>query len=73
MIELTEEQIQAMGSQSQGPLRVKNPRTGETFLLIRSDVYELVRKIIDGPNRRGWDDLADDDLIRKREKALKLQ
>ncbi len=65
MIELTDEQIRAMGTQRQGPLQVKNPRTGETFLLIRSDVYELVRKIIDGPNRRGWGDPADDDLIRK--------
>ena len=32
------------------------PATQEAFVLIRKDVYELVRKIIDGPNRRGWDD-----------------
>ncbi len=71
MIELTEEQTQAMASQKQGPMQIKNPRTGETFLLIRSDVYELVRKIIDGPNRQGWGDPRDD-LIRKREKVLEL-
>ena len=65
MIDLTEEQIDALGAQTQGPLSVRNPRTGETFLLIRRDVYEIARKIIDGPNRRGWADPADDDLIRK--------
>jgi hypothetical protein len=65
MIELTEEQMQALEAQMQGPLPVRNPRTGETFLLVRREVYELVRKVIDGPNRRGWSDPADDDLIRK--------
>ena len=65
MIDLTEEQMEALEAHTQGPLPVRNPRTGETFLLIRRDVYELVRKVIDGPNRRGWDDPADDDLIRK--------
>jgi hypothetical protein len=40
-----------------------NPRTGETFMLIRSDGYELVRKVGDGPSRRGCADPADDDLI----------
>jgi hypothetical protein len=65
MIELTTEQTQALEAQAQGPLPMRNPHTGETFMLIPRDVYELVRKVIDGPNRRGWGDPADDDLIRK--------
>jgi hypothetical protein len=56
MIELTDEQVRALEVQKQGPLQVVNPRTQETFVLIRKDVYELVRSIIDGPNKTGWDD-----------------
>ncbi|MCI0456073.1 MAG: hypothetical protein L0Z62_03715 [Gemmataceae bacterium] len=56
MIELTEEQVQALEAQTQGPLQLRNPRTQEVFMLIRQDIYEMVRRIIDGPNRRGWDD-----------------
>ncbi len=56
MIELTDEQLQALGAQGESPPRARNPHTQETFVLIREGVYELVRQIIDGPNRRGWDD-----------------
>jgi hypothetical protein len=56
MIDMTEEQVRALEAQTQGPLPLQNPRTQETFVLIRQDVYELVKRIIDGPNRRGWDD-----------------
>jgi hypothetical protein len=64
MIELTEEQLEALEAQTQGPLQVLNPRTQEIYVLIRQDVYQLTSRIISGPNRRGWDDPADDDLIR---------
>ncbi len=64
MIPLSEEQIRAMQSQP-SPLHVVNPHTQEVYVLIRQDVYELTRSIIDGPNRRGWEDQADDDLIKK--------
>jgi len=56
MIELTEDQVRAIEAECESPPRVKNPKTQETFLLIRQDVYELVRRIIEGPNRHGWDD-----------------
>jgi hypothetical protein len=56
MIELTDEQARAVEGQKQGPLQVVNPRTQETFVLIRKDVYELVRSVIDTPNKNGWDD-----------------
>jgi hypothetical protein len=62
MIELTEEQAQAIAAQ-ESPLELLNPRTRETFFLIRQDVYKLVCNIVSVPNRNGWDD--DDDLIKK--------
>lgn len=63
MIELTEEQVQAQAAQ-ESPLEVLNPRTQETFFLIRKDVYGLVCNIVSVPNRNGWDN--DDDLIKKK-------
>jgi hypothetical protein len=56
MIELTDEQLQAIERKADGPVQVVNPHTKEVFFLVRRDVYELVRRLIDGPNRRGWDD-----------------
>jgi len=55
MIELTEAQQQTLSAEK-GPLEVVDPRTQEVYVLVRKDVYELVRRIIDGPNRAGWDD-----------------
>ena len=65
MIELTEEQARAMQEQK-APLQVLNPLTQEVFVLIRQDVYNLTCSIVSVPNRAGWDNPADDDLIRKR-------
>jgi hypothetical protein len=39
-------------------------RTGQEYLLIRREIYELVRATLK-PYGRGWDDPADDDLIRE--------
>jgi hypothetical protein len=39
-----------------GPLQVLNPRTREVYVLVRQDVYQQASRILDGPNRRGWDD-----------------
>jgi hypothetical protein len=65
MIVLTEEQARALEEQ-QGPIQVVHPRTQARFVLVPQDVYEQVCKIVDGPNRRGWSDPADDNLIRKK-------
>jgi hypothetical protein len=65
MIELTEEQAQALEAQK-APLHLVNPATREVFVLIRKDVYDLTCNIIGGGPGRAWDDQADDDLIRKR-------
>ncbi len=65
MIELTNEQVQALASQRPKPLHVVNPATQEVFVLIRKDVYDLTSSIVGGQGPV-WNDQADDDLIRKR-------
>jgi hypothetical protein len=40
MIELTEQQLQALEDSGTAPLRLVSPRTGETFVLLRLDEYE---------------------------------
>jgi hypothetical protein len=62
MIELTPEQLPALDAAEQPPVAV-DPRTGQEYLLIRREVYELVRGTLK-PYARGWDDPADDNLIR---------
>lgn len=42
MIELTNEQFLAI-EHAEPPLRLVNPRTGETFILIRLDEYERLK------------------------------
>ena len=63
MIELTELQQKAVDTQEQPPV-VVDPRTGQEYLLIRREVYELVRGTLKSYGR-DWDDPADDDLVRK--------
>lgn len=63
MVELTETQACAM-EQQQAPLHLTNPRTGEVFVLIRKDVYDLTCAIVRGGSGKPWGD-EDDDLIRK--------
>lgn len=63
MIELTKEQRQAIGTAEQPPIAI-DPGTGQKYRLIREEIYELVRGTLK-PYGRGWDDAADDDLIRK--------
>ena len=43
MIELTEEQLQALEHADSTPPRVLNPRTHETFVLLPVDEYERVK------------------------------
>lgn len=43
MIELTEEQMQAMENHTTPP-RLVNPRTNETFILLRVDEYERLKE-----------------------------
>jgi hypothetical protein len=55
MIELNEEQRRELDSAE--PARARDPQTNQIYVLVRADVYEQIRAIIDGFTRRaGWDD-----------------
>ena len=43
MIELTEQQLQALETTEATPPRIVNPRTNETFVLLRVDDYERLK------------------------------
>jgi hypothetical protein len=61
MFELTEAQVQALDGPEQ-PAAAVDPRTGQEYLLIKREVYNLLCGIVK-PFNRGWD--PDEDLIRK--------
>lgn len=44
MIELTEQQVQALEHSESTPPRIVNPRTQQTFVLLRLDVYERLKQ-----------------------------
>ncbi len=64
MIELNQDQLQALDAPEQPPVAL-DPRTGQEYLLIRREIYEKVRRILK-PFGRAWDNPADDDLIREK-------
>jgi hypothetical protein len=67
MIELTPQQRQEL--EGPEPPRTRDPQTDQTYVLVRADVYEKMRAIIDGVTRRaGWDDprLDDYEVYRKK-------
>jgi hypothetical protein len=69
MIELTEQQQQALAAEPDHPPRVHDPRTSETYVLLPSAVYERLKGLltedchprdaygaIDRAFAEGWDD-----------------
>ena len=44
MIELTEQQMQALEAPEAAPPRIVNPRTKETFVLLRIDEYQRLKQ-----------------------------
>ncbi len=54
MIELREDQVQALNGQEQPPIAV-DPKTGQVYRLIKQEVYELVRGIV-APFNKGVED-----------------
>ncbi len=44
MIELTEQQVEALEHAAAAPPRVVNPRTKETFVLLRVEEYEQLKE-----------------------------
>ena len=77
MIELTEQQMQALEAPEATPPRVVNPRTKETFVLLRADEYKRLKEdeYDDSPwtreelqalaweagKRAGWEDMDEYD------------
>jgi hypothetical protein len=61
MIELTQEQVQALDQPPQPPVAV-DPRTGKEYLLISREIYEKVRSTLQ-TSGRGWENSGDDDLL----------
>jgi PHD/YefM family antitoxin component YafN of YafNO toxin-antitoxin module len=75
MIELTEQQMHALKEPESTPPRIVNPRTKETFVLLRVDEYERLKEeeYDDSPwtreelqamawevaERTGWDEYDD--------------
>ena len=49
MIELTEQQLQAIAASGENPLPVVDPRTNTSYVLLRADVYERLLDYDDGP------------------------
>jgi hypothetical protein len=47
MIELTQEQQQALTERQEYPPRIVNPATRETFVLLREETYERIRAILE--------------------------
>jgi hypothetical protein len=55
MLELTEAQRQALAGET--CLRLRDPETNATYVLVKEDVFERMRQIVDGFTRSaGWDD-----------------
>ena len=68
MIELTHEQHEALNGETLP--QVHDPETNETYVLVRTDVFERMRAILDGITRRaGWDDPNLDVYEQYRKKA----
>lgn len=62
MIELTQEQLQAIDGEADKPTVVVDPLSGQKYRLIKEEVYKVIQGIVK-PFNRGWD--PDEDLIRK--------
>lgn len=72
MIDLTPDQRQAVEQNSDSPLRVRDPETNATYVLVPEDVYERLRQVLydgsdwspeaclqllaDSGKRAGWGD-----------------
>ncbi|PWT70245.1 MAG: hypothetical protein C5B46_09810 [Proteobacteria bacterium] len=55
MIQLTEEQKRELGNSES--IRLCDPRTEETYVLVRADLFDRMRAVIDKATKRaGWDD-----------------
>ncbi len=75
MIELSEQQVLELSKPHSSPPQLLNPRTNESFVLLRIDEYKQLTEYDDSPwtrdelqavaaataDRTGWDTETDDD------------
>jgi hypothetical protein len=61
MIELTEQQQQALEATQGEPPRVFNPRTRESFVLVRADVYDRLKGALEGDEDVDMQAMREDD------------
>ena len=63
MIELTEEQLQAVRA-SEVPVPVLDPRTKEAYVLLRAELYERIKALLedaeDQREQEAWLDLTEE-------------
>jgi len=83
---LTEEQAHAIAARPDEPVRLVDPKTDEVFVLVRAEVYERVRSLLEddydiretypaqftSAMRAGWGDPAMDDYDNYDEAYRKL-
>jgi hypothetical protein len=70
MFEINARQLKAVDTPEGAPPLVVDTKTGEEFVLVRRDVFEHMRRVIDGMTRSaGWDDPALDDYEQFRDGA----
>ena len=64
MLELTDDQVQAVERNGKELPLLVDPRTNETFVLVRKDIFDALQRWIASLKRR-WDNPEDDDLTVK--------
>jgi hypothetical protein len=70
MIELTKDQSQYLEANGEQPPRACDPQTKETYVLVKTDVYERMRAFMESFTRHaGWDDPTLDVYEKYRKKA----
>jgi hypothetical protein len=47
MIQLTETQLQLLAQIKEEPIQLLNPRTGETYVLIKQSAFEKIKSLLD--------------------------
>jgi hypothetical protein len=85
-LQLTEEQVRAVAAHSHEPVRLIDPNTNESFVLLRGEDYERIRSLLEddfdirdtyaaqfaSALHAGWDDPAMDDYDNYDEAYKKL-
>ena len=70
MPELTDDEQQAVQNGGDVPVRLTDPKTGHEYVLVRADIYDRLRAIVDSATKRAnWDDPALDEYEAYRKRS----